>query len=288
MQGTHLALPASPELVLSLPAEADRGALIFSLSFCRWLLAAFEQVELLAEPPSPAEWGTVSREFMGREMVRPGGFELHRPFRVEENLRLHFVESPMEAPAPSPWRDPSRSSTDWAILPHQAFRPGRIVVRTLQAAVSPALVPCVRRAALWVALLPADVDAFMRYYLLIKSVRSMSPGPKFFAVLDRSGSDHDLKKIGVAWDTVTERFLGSPVPLLGQIDYRALASGDAGAGRRVRVCEETLGPPWPSDLQALCQVASAPRILDAAPAGHSLAAHSAAADLLHAEACRPG
>lgn len=279
----------SHELMLSLPADAERGTLIFSLSFCRWLLAAFEQVELLAEPPSPAEWGTVSREFMGREMAQPGGFEINRPFRVEENLRLHFTDSPMDAPPPVPLRDPSKSSTDWALLPHQNFRPGRIVVRAVQADPSPSLLPCVQRTSLWVALLPAGADAFMRYYLLIKSARSLTrTPPKFFAVLDRSGSDHDLKKIGIAWDTVTERFLGWSVPILGQVDFSTLAADDSGIGRKVRVCEETLGPPWPSDLQAHCQAAPAPRIIEASRDDEGDRSHSAAADLLHAEACRPG
>jgi hypothetical protein len=130
---------------------------------------------------------------------------------------------------------------------------------------SPALTPCVERASLWVALLPAEIDAFMRYYLLVKSAQSLRrPGRKFYAVLDRGGPDHDLKKIRLAWDTVTERFLGWPIPILGQIDLGHLADEDVPAARRLRACEETLGPPWPSDLQAQCQAVqrrSRPRFL---------------------------
>lgn len=281
---------ASPELWLSIPAEAERGGLIFSLSFCRWLLAAFEQVDLIAEPPSPAEWGAITQAFLGREMAQPGGYAFDRPFRVEESLRVHFAEDPAGAPAPPVQRDPSRSSTDWALLPMQHARPGRVVVRAVSSeADGPAEFP--GRTALYVALLPARLDAFMRYYLLMKSAkRSRGAAPRFFAVLDRSGPDHDLKKIRVAWDTVTERFLGAPAPILGQVDFSGLASSNAPAGRQVRICEETLGPPWPSDLQAYCQSRENLRILDADASRDERAegADSAASMLLHAEACRPG
>lgn len=280
---------ASPELILTIPGDGERGGLIFSLSFCRWLLAAFDQVELIAEPPSPTEWGAITRAFLGREIAQPGGFEFDRPFRVEDSLRVHFVENPMEAPAPPIFRDASKSSTDWALLPAPQTRPSRVVVRAAATDADPQR--ALDRASLWVALLPARLDAFMRYYLLIKSTTAKRrPAPRFFSVVDRSGPDHDLKKIRVAWDTVTERFLGRTVPILGQIDYSGLVNSAAPAGRKVRVCEETLGPPWPSDLQAYCHSPENPRIVDAGAGREDLPASldSAASLLLHAEACRPG
>lgn len=275
--------------MLTIPGEGDREGLIFSLSFCRWLLAAFDQVELLAEPPSPTEWGAITRAFLGREMAQPGGFEFDRPFRVEDSLRVHFSENPLVAPPPPVFRDPARSSTDWALLPAQHARPGRVIVRAVGEGAAAEGAP--DRASLWVALLPARLDAFMRYYLRIKSaIAQRGTAPRFFAIVDRSGPDHDLKKIRVAWDTVTERFLGRPVPILGQIDFSNFAGSGVPAGRKVRVCEETLGPPWPSDLQAYCQSREQLRILDAGAGREEgpAARDSAASLLLHAEACRSG
>lgn len=257
----------TPEIVLSTPSSAEGGSLMFALSFSRWLLAAFERVDLVAEPPSPAEWAGVSREFAARDAFGAAGLELGAPLPLQDNLTLLLAEDPFQA-APSRTtgeRGEDRSGSDWAHVPHQDAGPGRIVVRAVQADASPELLPWVDRAALWVALLPADVNAFIRYYQLIKSATSpRRPGRKFFAVLDRSGSDNDLKKVRLAWDSVTERFLGWNVPILGQVDLKSLAGEDGPRERRARVCEETLGPPWPSDLRALCQAASGVRVLDPA------------------------
>jgi len=280
---------ASPELILTIPDECDRGHLIFSLSFCRWLLAAFDQVELIAEPPSPTEWGAITRAFLGREMAQPGDFGFARPFRVEDSLRVHFAERPLEAPAPPVFRDASRTATDWALLPTQHARPSRVIVRALP---SGAASQCsIDQASLWVALIPARVEAFMQYYLRIRSTASKrGRAPRFFAIVDRSGPDHELKKIRVAWDTVTERFLGRTVPILGQVDFSGLAHSTEPAGRKVRACEETLGPPWPSDLQAYCHSPENARILETGAASPEQPASqdSAASLLLQAEACRPG
>jgi hypothetical protein len=277
-----------PEILLSLPTGSSEGSLTFALSFCRWLLAAFERVELYAESPSPGEWGAFVKDFAPHELSRPDGLDQSRPFHVQDNLRVRFVDHPLEAPAPRKSGNLSAAGTDWALLPPPQSRPGRVLVRAFQADVSPSLVPYVDRASLWVALLPADLQAFMRYYLLIRSAASLGrPSPRFSMVLHRCGSDHDLKKIRLAWDTVTERFLGWTVPILGQIDLGYLSAEDLPAHRRVRLCEETLGPPWPSDFQAQCEAAQAPQIYDAAPTADQSEEEnrlSGAAPFLRAEA----
>ncbi len=277
-----------PEILLSLPPVAEEGTVTFALSFCRWLLAAFERVELYAESPSPSEWGRFIKDFGSRDLSRPDPLDQTRPFQIQENLRVHFVDNPLEAPAPRKSGHLSATGTDWALLPPPQSRPGRVLVRAFQAEISPALVPRVDRASLWVALVPADIQAFERYYLLIRSAASFGrPSPRFSMVLQRCGSDHDLKKIRLAWDTVTERFLGWTVPILGQIDLAYLNAEDLPAQRRVRLCEETLGPPWPSDFQAQCEAAQAPEIYDAASSSDDSEEdeqNSGAASFLRAEA----
>jgi hypothetical protein len=255
----------TPELVLTLPSDAVSGGLVFAVSFSRWLLAAFERVDLVADLPSPADWNSFAREFTPRGAGESALPPFDRPIPLQDNLSLYFAEDPFTA-ATSPVDNNRETPADWAHVPSRPQGPDRLTVRAVLADASPALTPCVERASLWVALLPAEIDAFMRFYLLVKSAQSLRrPGRKFYAVLDRGGPDHDLKKIRLAWDTVTERFLGWPIPILGQIDLGHLADEDVPAARRLRACEEALGPPWPSDLQAQCQAATAARVFDSSP-----------------------
>lgn len=243
---------ATPLLMLRGGENPEQG-LYFSISFCRWLLAAFRHVTLVCEPPPSEAWGPLADQYLLEEKRESGPTDSSSKYSLQKNLDLVFSESiskEIDGLRSAPSR--AEASLSWAGCENPGRLPDEVIVVAECDALS---LP----AALRVELLPPRIDAFIRYFKRLKTSgkqnNSNAAKEKAYVVLDRSGAEDDLVRIAEAWHSLTDHFLGNSVPILGQIDLGRLSDSQMPLTRRLRLCEETLGPPWPSDLRAQCETA---------------------------------
>ena len=266
-------LDAAPLLTLGLLSPTDPFPV--GLSFCRWLSLAFDSVTLVTQPPS-SQWmrslhrqpGTSRFAWRDADSSADSGVEivLSGPGDVAD-LRIGSNTAPKgDNPHASP-----ETAGGWPSIAARLSNPSRVFVQTLAIDSWATLGPVAAKSALWACVLPPRVDAFIAYYQFIKAQREAGAETKFFAILDKPSDPEGYSRIEDTWIGLTARFLGSPIPLLGEIDGRLFSSGLTGTdesasdARWLRLCEENLGPPWPSDLQALLG-STRDELLDPAPA----------------------
>lgn len=244
---------ATPLLVIR-AGDDPQQALYFSISFCRWLLAAFRHVTFVSERPPAEAWGPLADQYLLEEKRESGRTDSSARYSLQKNLDLVFANSISEEidglrAAPSK----AEASLSWAACESPSSLPDQVIVVADCEAARGTLAT---QPALRVELLPPRIEAFIRYFKRLKAGKSDDSKGQAYVVLDRSGAEEDLTRIAEAWHSLTDHFLGQSVPILGQIDSRRMSDAQVPLTRRLRLCEEALGPPWPSDLRAQCEIAT--------------------------------
>lgn len=249
--------PEIPRLPMLNLASFDVNRLnpLLAYGISRWLLTAFRRISIAAPFSQAPQWHGFARDFLGS----PGDSPAPHQLKLDKNLEVIFSEEVVPELPGIPIATPTANGDEvWAFAEKHNPPPEHLVVRIVGEDIRRLAVQHDVSSQLWMFVLAPEVTEFIDCYrfikneLLIETPVSPQHLDRHFLVLDFSGSENDLKPVQDAWLSITSHYLGLNVPIIGGVDLPRLNDTSMPMARRLRQCEERLGPPWPSDLQLAC------------------------------------
>lgn len=204
----------------------------FTLSFGRWLLSVFESATLVVTQPASASWARTADRFGLPNSIPENELHPIQSFALHEGMTLVLADRPL--PEFFLGAAARRTTVD------DSGPRSRVRIQAMLGGLDEKALRAMSWCDLLVAVIPAELEAFVDYYRFLKSAGDRREGCRFGVVLDRPGADFDLDGLERGWSAVAGRFLNAPGRFLGQLDCRRFADLSSPLNHRLGLCERRL------------------------------------------------